>query len=68
MDKTYNIIRRNGYYEAVDNDGNFVTAGDTYKECYDELKEIMIEEARKVVLWANTNIDINDHINTEVNL
>ena len=74
MDNTHRIVLVNGHYEAYNSYGEFVTSGDTYKECEDDLIEMLMENARmenireKVSAWTNTNTDIKDHINTKVNL
>lgn len=46
MDNTHRIIRVNGHYEAYNSFGEFVTSGDTYKECEDDLIEMLVEDAR----------------------
>lgn len=37
---TYDIIMVKGHFEVYDEMGNFVTSGDTYKECHEELMEM----------------------------
>lgn len=74
MDNTHRIVQVRGHYEVYDSNGEFVTSGDTYKECEDDLIEMLVENARmenireKVSAWVNMNIDTKDHINTKVNL
>ena len=74
MDNTHRIIAVNGHYEAYNSFGGFVTSGDTYKECENDLIEMLVEDSRmgnireKVSAWVNMNIDTKDHINTKVNL
>ena len=46
MDNTYKIIPVNGHYEAYNSFGEFVTSGDTHKECEDELIDMLVAEAR----------------------
>lgn len=46
MDNTHRIIAVNGHYEAYNSLGEFVTSGDTYKECEDDLIEMLVENAR----------------------
>ena len=46
MDNTHRIIAVNGHYEAYNNYGDFVTSGDTYKECKDDLIEMLVEDAK----------------------
>ena len=45
MDGTHRIVQIKGHYEAYDEYGNFVTSGDTYEECYNDLREMIIAEA-----------------------
>lgn len=67
-----------GHWEVKDECGNFVLSGDTCEECYNDLVDMLVAEAKieihmenigeKVSAWANTKIDTRDHINTEANL
>ena len=78
MDNTHRIVQVKGHYEVHDSNGNFVLSGDTLDECYNDLIEMLVAEARtenrmenireKVSAWVNTNIDTKDHNNTRVNL
>ena len=78
MDNTHRIVQVRGHYEVHDSNGNFVLSGDTYEECYNDLVEMLVAEARtenhmenireRVSAWVNTNTDTRDHINTKVNL
>lgn len=45
MDNTHRIVQVNGHYEAYNSYGEFVTSGDTYKECEDDLIEMLVENA-----------------------
>lgn len=47
MVNTHRIIQVMGHYEIYDDDGNFVSSGDTWDECYNDLKEILVTEARQ---------------------
>ena len=74
MDNTHRIVQVKGHYEVHDGNGNFVLCGDTWDECYNDLVDMLVAEAKianireKVLVWANKNIDINDHISTRANL
>ena len=46
MDNTHRIVQVKGHYEAYDSDGNFVLSGDTWDECYNDLIEMLVAEAR----------------------
>ena len=46
MDNTHRIIPVNGHYEAYNSFGEFVTSGDTYKECENDLIEMLLEDLR----------------------
>lgn len=47
MGGTHKIVRINGHYEAYDDRGRFVSSGDTYEECYDDLIDMIVAEARR---------------------
>lgn len=44
---TYSIVPVKGHYEAYSEDGKFVLSGDTWDECYLELKEIIVTESKQ---------------------
>ena len=44
---THKIVRINGHYEAYDDSGRFVSSGDTYEECYDDLIDMIVAKARR---------------------
>ena len=46
MDNTHKIIQVKGHYEVHDSNGNFVLSGDTWDECYNDLIEMLVAEAR----------------------
>ena len=46
MDNTHRIVQVRGHYEAYDSNGNFVLSGDTWGECYNDLVDTLVEEAR----------------------
>lgn len=46
MDNTHRIVQVRGHYEVHDSNGNFVLSGDTYEECYNDLVEMLVAEAR----------------------
>lgn len=78
MDNTHRIVQVRGHYEVHDSNGNFVLSGDTWDECYNDLVDMLVEEAKdeirmenireKVSAWANMNTDTKDRISTKVNL
>lgn len=47
MSSTHRIISNKGHYEAYDDNGNFVSSGDTWEECYNDLKEIIMADVRQ---------------------
>ena len=53
MDNTHKIIQANGHYEVHDSNGNFVLSGDTWDECYNDLLEMFVEEARAGIEMEN---------------
>ena len=47
MGGSHRIIQVKGHYEVYDENGNFLSSGDTWNECYNDLKEILVTEARQ---------------------
>ena len=50
---THQIIQTKGHYEAYDEYGNFVLSGDTYEECYNDLIDVIVAEAREEICMEN---------------
>ena len=46
MSNTHRIVQVRGHYEVHDSNGNFVLSGDTWDECYNDLIEMLVAEAR----------------------
>lgn len=46
MDNTHRIVQVKGHYEVHDSNGNFVLSGDTWDECYNDLLDMLVAEAR----------------------
>ena len=46
MDNTHRIIQIKEHYEVHDSNGNFVLSGDTWDECYNDLREMLVVDAR----------------------
>ena len=46
MDNTHRIVPVKGHYEVHDSNGNFVLSGDTWDECYNDLVDMLVAEAR----------------------
>lgn len=46
MDNTHRIVQVRGHYEVHDGNGNFVLSGDTWGECYNDLVDMLVAEAR----------------------
>ena len=46
MDNTHRIVQVRGHYEVHDSNGNFVLSGDTWDECYNDLVDMLVAEAR----------------------
>ena len=53
MGGTHKIIQTKGHYEAYDECGNFVLSGDTYEECYNDLIDMIVAEARNNIRMEN---------------
>ena len=48
MDSTHSIDQVKGHYEVHDSKGNFILSGDTYRECYNDLVEMLLAESIKI--------------------
>lgn len=48
MSGTHQIIQVKGHYEAYDEYGNFILSGDTYEECYNDLIDTIVAEAKEI--------------------
>ena len=46
MDNTHRIVQVKGHYEVHDSNGNFVLSGDTWDECYNDMVDMLVAEAR----------------------
>lgn len=53
MDNTHRIVQVKGHYEVHDSNGNFVLSGDTWDECYNDLVDMLVEEARAGIEMEN---------------
>lgn len=53
MDNTHRIVQIRGYYEVHDSNGNFVLSGDTWNECYNDMVEMLVEDARAGIEMEN---------------
>lgn len=53
LTNTHRIIHINGHYEAYDDNGNFVCSGDTWNECYNDLIDMLVAEARAEMRMEN---------------
>ena len=46
MDNTHRIVQVKGHYEVHDSNGNFILSGDSWDECYNDLVDMLVAEAR----------------------
>ena len=53
MDNTHRIVPVKGHYEVHDSNGNFVLSGDTYEECYNDLVEMLVADAKAKISMEN---------------
>lgn len=49
MGDTHRIMQVNGHYEVYDENGNFVLSGDTWEECFNDLSEMIVAEAKQSI-------------------
>lgn len=45
----YRIIHAGNHYEVYDSNKNFVLSGDSFDECYEDLKQLLIENAKECI-------------------
>ena len=53
MDNTHRIIQVKGHYEIYDDKGNFISSGDTWNECYNDLLEMLAADLRQNIHCGN---------------
>ena len=53
MGSTYRIIQVKGHYEVYDDGGNFVSSGDTWEECYNDLLDMIVSGAKERIRIEN---------------
>ena len=53
MDNTDRIVQVKGHYEVHDSNGNFVLSGDTWDECYNDLVDMLVAEAKVEIHTEN---------------
>lgn len=53
MDNTHRIVQVKGHYEVHDSNGNFVLSGDTWDECYNDLVDMLVAEAKVEISMEN---------------
>ena len=53
MDNTHRIVQVKGHYEVDDSNGNFVLSGDTWNECYNDLVDMLVAEAKAEICTEN---------------
>ena len=53
MDDTHRIVQVKGHYEVHDSNGNFVLSGDTWDECYNDLVEMLVADAKAKICMEN---------------
>ena len=53
MGGTHRIIQVKGHYEVYDDAGNFVLSGDTWDECYNDILEMIVADAKEKMRMRN---------------
>ena len=53
MDNTHRIVQVKGHYEVHDSNGDFVLSGDTWDECYNDLVDMLVAEAKAEIRMEN---------------
>lgn len=53
MDNTHRIVQIKGHYEVHDSNGDFVLSGDTWDECYNDLVDMLVADAKAKIRMEN---------------
>lgn len=53
MGGTHKIIQNKGHYELYDDRGNFISSGDTWEECYNDLTDMIVSDAKRNIRMEN---------------
>ena len=53
MDNTHKIVQVKNHYEVHDSNGSFVLSGDTWEECYNDLVEMLVDDAKGKIRMGN---------------
>ena len=53
MGETHRIVPNKGHYEIYDDAGRFVSSGDTWEECYNDLVEMIVAESKRSIRMEN---------------
>ena len=59
MDNTHRIVQVRGHYEVHDINGNFVLSGDTLDECYNDLVDMLVAEAKTEIRAENISEEVS---------
>lgn len=59
MDNTHRIVQVREHYEVHDSNGNFVLSGDTLDECYNDLVDMLVAEAKTEIRAENIREDVS---------
>ena len=59
MDNTHRIVQVKGHYEVHDSNGNFVLSGDTWDECYNDLIDMLVAEAKAEIRTENIRKEVS---------
>lgn len=59
MDNTHRIVQVRGHYEVHDSNENFVLSGDTLDECYNDLVDMLVAEAKTEIRAENISEEVS---------
>ena len=59
MNNTHRIVPVKGHYEVHDSNGNFVLSGDTWDECYNDLVDMLVADAKAEIRMENTREQVS---------
>ena len=59
LNNTHKIEYVNGHWEVKDECGNFVLSGDTLDECYNDLVDMLVAEAKTEIRAENIREEVS---------
>lgn len=49
LNQAQKIVKVDGHYEIHTYDGEFISSGSTWNKCYDDLKQMLVDEVKMLL-------------------